>query len=192
MRFKYITKSENGDATTTYDLEGSFPVKFLDFLEWVMERESSFRVSFYLNKNKIHERENIEVSKEKDGKCYIAKDKKALLEEIKNIDVTGCWANGGWGQMSYYCSLAEEPEKAEPTQTPERKELLQLIHEASKKCDKTECMTCPYHEKDCEDGLIADYLLSNGVTVPLAADEGNEVEQADWQTSMMQHFTKVE
>lgn len=80
-----------------------------------------------------------------------------------------------------------------PLHTAARKELLQLIAEADEICDKTECSSCPYFkEKGCEHSLFADYLLSKGVTVPLAADEGNEVEQADWQTSMMQHFTKVE
>lgn len=80
-----------------------------------------------------------------------------------------------------------------PLHTAARTKLLQLIAEADENCDKTECSLCPYFkEKDCEHGLIVDYLLSKGVTVPLAVNEGNEVEQADWKTSMMQHFTKVE
>lgn len=196
MRFKYITKSENGDATTTYDLEGSFPCKFIDFFNWVKNTDSSFRITFELRKNKRYAEQSIEIQKSKNGKFYTILTQKALIEEIQNIDVTGCWANGGWGQMSYCVSLAEEPEKAEPTETPEGKKLLQLICKAKGLCDMTECMTCRHRDQnECEEGFITDYLLANGVTVPLAADEGNEgneVEQADWQTSMMQHFTKVE
>lgn len=49
-----------------------------------------------------------------------------------------------------------------------RKQLIELQKEALDKCNYTKCKLCPFKEyglSTCQERLVADYLIANGVTV---------------------------
>ncbi len=112
MSYKYQKTSDNGDATCSYNLIGKFPVKFIDFFKWVLKTEKSFRVVFHAT-NEYYGGwlgNSLEVRKttDEDG-WYFAKIKPMdWFEEVSQKNVTACWANGGYGQMTYFCTFEED------------------------------------------------------------------------------------
>lgn len=111
MNYKYIKTRENGDATSNYDIVGKFPVKFRDFFKWVLENEDSFRVEFAAT-NKCYGGwlgNRLEVQKDDGNLWYWTKQEpENWFDGIANKSITKCWANGGWGQMTYFCTFDEE------------------------------------------------------------------------------------
>ena len=111
MNYQYNKTRDNGDATSNYNLAGEFPVKFIDFFKWVLANENSFRIEFAVTNERYGgwTRNKLEVSKDtKSGKCYWIKQKpENLFEEISHMNITKCWANGGWGQITYFCTFEE-------------------------------------------------------------------------------------
>jgi len=109
MDYKYNKTQENGDATSNYDLVGEFPVKFIDFFKWVLKNEDSFRVEFVAT-NKCYGGwigNRLEVKKD-DGNWYWTERKpENWFDEIANKNIIKCWANGGWGQITYFCTFED-------------------------------------------------------------------------------------
>ena len=110
MTYEYIRTRANGDATSNYDIIGKFPVKFIDFFNWVLDNDNSFRIQFAAT-NKCYGGwlgNRLEVHK-KDGKKYWSKkEPENWFKEIANKNITSCWANGGYGQMTYFCTFEDE------------------------------------------------------------------------------------
>lgn len=111
MKYKYNKTQENSDATSNYDLIGEFPVKFIDFFKWVLKNENSFRIEFGAT-NKCYGGwlgNRLEVHKDtSSGECYWTKQEpKNWFDEVANKNITKCCANGGWGQMTYFCTFEE-------------------------------------------------------------------------------------
>lgn len=111
MNYRYEKTRDNGDATSNYNIVGDFPVKFIDFVNWVLENDKSFRIEFGAS-NKcyggwIGNRLELHKPRDKDD-WYITKEEpEKWLNEIYNKNITGCWVNGGWGQMLYVCTFEE-------------------------------------------------------------------------------------
>lgn len=111
MSYRYKQTSANGDDTFNYDIIGKFPVKFIDFFKWVLENEDSFRIEFGAT-NRCYGGwlgNRLEISKNREsGDCYwVKKEPDNWFEEIAHKNITKCWANGGWGQMIYFCTFEE-------------------------------------------------------------------------------------
>lgn len=110
MNFKYNRTRDNSDATSNYDITGDFPVSFINFFKWVLGNEDSFSVEFGAT-NKCYGGwlgNRIEVKKN-DGNWYFVRQKpESWFDEIATKNVIDCWANGGWGQMTYFCTFEED------------------------------------------------------------------------------------
>lgn len=105
MKYTYEKTRENGDATSNYNLKGEFPVKFSDFFKEILKNEKSFRIEFGASNEKYGGwlGNRLEVHKdEKTQRCFWKRQEpENWYEEIKDLTITKCWANGGWGQMLY-------------------------------------------------------------------------------------------
>jgi len=106
MNFEFVKIKDNGDATSNYDIQGKFPVRFEEFFKTILKEENSFRVVF-------HDTDNwpackIEAVKKDDN--WYCKEKKPedFMEQYKDKLVTKVWVNGGYGQMSYFCTFGKE------------------------------------------------------------------------------------
>ena len=112
MNYEYKKISENGDATCNYNLIGKFPVRFIDFVKWVLKTEKSFRVVFHVTNKRYGGwfGNSLEIRKTQDeDDWYVSKEEPfCWLEEVSQKNVTRCWANGGYGQMSYHCTFEED------------------------------------------------------------------------------------
>lgn len=109
MNYKYKKTRENGDATSNYDLIGEFPVKFVDFFRWVLLNDDSFRIQFRAS-NKCYggwPGNIMEVLKHKEKWYWERLEPEDWFNEIRDKNITKCWASGGWGQMSYICTFEE-------------------------------------------------------------------------------------
>lgn len=108
MKFVLTETQRNSDDSFNYDVTGDFPVSFRDFSKWVLDNENSFRVDFQIV-NKCYGglfRNYIEFEREKNNReWHLTKYK--LFNEIEDKQIVKCFANGGWGQMSYFCTLEE-------------------------------------------------------------------------------------
>ena len=111
MNYKYKKTSENGDATCNYNLVGKFPVKFIDFFKWVLKTEKSFRVEFCATNERYGGwlGNRLEVQKTRDEDSWYFAEIKPMdwFDEIENENITACWTNGGYGQMTYFCTFEE-------------------------------------------------------------------------------------
>ena len=104
--FKYTKTRDNGDATSNYNLSGPFPIPFKDFVTTILNQENSFRVQFWETKNWVDT--DLECYKKDDGKWYITKEEpENWFKENANRNVIKSWANGGWGQMTYFITFEE-------------------------------------------------------------------------------------
>lgn len=111
MNYKYIQTRANSDDTWNWDVVGEFPVKFVDFFKWVLNNEDSFRVEFAAT-NKCYGGwlgNRLEVYKPRDTEdwYWVKKEPENWFDEIANKYIIKCDANGGWGQMTYYCTFEE-------------------------------------------------------------------------------------
>lgn len=109
MDYKYKETRANSDDTFNYDIIGEFPVKFIDFFKWVLENTNFSRIEFCATNERYGGwlGNKLEVSKFQD-KCYWETQKPEwLFEAIANDNIVKCWANGGWGQMTYFYTLEE-------------------------------------------------------------------------------------
>ena len=111
MGYKYEAISENSDATTSYNILGNFPVKFETFFREILKNSNSFRIAFGASNEEFGGwlGNRLEVSKDlKTNRCYWSRQNPdGWYEQIKDLEITKCWANGGWGQMSYIVTFAE-------------------------------------------------------------------------------------
>lgn len=112
MSYTYIKTRENGDATSNYELAGKFPVKFIDLFKWILANEDSFHIKVCAT-NECYggwTGNRLEVKKDTTtGDCFwINKDPEHWFEEIAQETVLSCHVNGGWGQVTYFCTF-EEP-----------------------------------------------------------------------------------
>lgn len=111
MNYKYVKTRENGDATCNYDIVGEFPVKFIDFFKWVLAHENSFRVEFGASNECyggwLGNRIGVHKSVGDEHWYWEKKEPDWWWEEIAHENITGCWANGGWGQTLYICTFEE-------------------------------------------------------------------------------------
>lgn len=110
MDYKYNKTQDNGDATSNYDIVGEFPVKFIDFFKWVLNNTNSFRVEFG-STNECYGGwlgNRLEVEDGGDYWYWTKQKPEDWFDEIANKNITKCWANGGWGQMTYFCTFEEE------------------------------------------------------------------------------------
>lgn len=111
MNYRYKEIRANSDDTWNWDIIGEFPVKFVDFFNWVLKNEKSFRIEFGAS-NKCYGGwlgNRLEVYKEDNGECYwTGQEPEDWFNEIANRNITKCWANGGWGQRLYICTFEED------------------------------------------------------------------------------------
>lgn len=110
MNYKYNRTQDNSDATSNYDLVGEFPVKFIDFFKWVLNNTNSFRVEFCAT-NECYGGwlgNRLEVYKNDEDWYWERQKPENWFDEIADKNITSCWANGGWGQMLYFCTFEEE------------------------------------------------------------------------------------
>lgn len=110
MDYRYHRTQENGDATSNYYLEGTFPVRFIDFFYWILEHEDSFRVEFVATNYNYGGwlGNTLEVSKNSNDEWYWARQEpEGWFNEIAGTNITQCKASGGWGQMTYFCTFEE-------------------------------------------------------------------------------------
>ena len=109
MKYKFEETRQNSDATSNYNVVGKYPVKFIDFFEWVLKNESSFRVEFGATNDCyggwLGNRIEMYKIRDKDIWRWTKQEPKEWFEEIMNKNVTACVANGGWGQMLYLCTF---------------------------------------------------------------------------------------
>lgn len=103
--YKHVRTKENGDATANYDIIGEYPIKFIDFIHVISESDSnSFRIVFYDADNWTTNKCEIE---KRNGEWYITLQSSNFIDKCKNKNVVKCRANGGYGQMSYFCTFEE-------------------------------------------------------------------------------------
>lgn len=109
MNYTYDKKGENGDATADYELVGQFPVKFIDFMKNILKNEDSFRVQFGSMNEKFGGWLGNRLEFYKYGsEWYVTnQEPEKWFNEIRDLQVISCWCNGGWGQISYFCTFAE-------------------------------------------------------------------------------------
>lgn len=104
--YKHVRTKENGDATANYDIVGEYPIKFIDFIRAISASDSnSFRIVFYDTDNWTTNK--CEIAK-RNGEWYITLQNSNFIDKYKNKNVIECRANGGYGQMSYFCTFEEE------------------------------------------------------------------------------------
>ena len=113
---KYELKAtkQNGDATYNYDVIADYPIPFDEFWRNVVKIDGSWRVVFHC-KNKYGKLygdiwcgDDVELLYTK-GNTYLDNEAdRPLWENMKKETVVDCWANGGWGQMTYYVTFKEE------------------------------------------------------------------------------------
>lgn len=114
MELNYTHKETraNSDATCNYDIIGSFPVKFINFFKWVLKNDDSFRIEFGAT-NKCYggwlgNRIEMHKNREDDAWHFVKQEPENWFDELANRNVIDCWANGGWGQMTYFCTFEED------------------------------------------------------------------------------------
>lgn len=117
MKFTFTKIQNNSDDTFNYNVPGDFPISFREFLKWILENEDDFRVDFQVT-NKCYcgwLTNCLELERERNSKEWrITKNKpENLFSEIEDKKIVKCSANGGWGQMSYFCTLEESEVKNE-------------------------------------------------------------------------------
>lgn len=102
---------QNGDATYNYDVIADYPIPFDEFWRNVLHNNDNFRVMFSSTNARYGGWLNsVEFVKHK-GEYYFTDDdesKKDLWRMFKEEIVVACWANGGWGQMSYIVTFKED------------------------------------------------------------------------------------
>lgn len=129
MYFKYKKLRDNSDATTSYDLVGDFPVKFDELFNYICETENSFCIEFGSSNKKyggwLGNRIEIRKNTETGEWCIVKQNPCDWYETIKNLPVTKCWVNGGWGQILYIVTFDEDV-LSKPT-LAETKEAIQSI-----------------------------------------------------------------
>lgn len=110
--YKYELKSKNSDATKTYNITGKFPVPFKDFFKYILNKVYVYRIEFNFKNRSLGgwTSNKIEIYKDREsGKCYWKKQvPENLYEQIKDVPVICCSANGAWGQMGYWVTLDDE------------------------------------------------------------------------------------
>lgn len=109
MNYTYIETRANSDDTFSFDIIGDFPIKFADFFKWVLANENSFRITFNAF-NKCYGGwlgNRLEVSKIGEEWYWVQQKPQNWFEEISHKRIIKCEANGGWGQMSYFCTFEE-------------------------------------------------------------------------------------
>ena len=113
MKFEYKKTSENSDATSNYDIVGEYPVSFREFFEWILQNDMSFRIKFGASNECFGGwlGNHFEVERVCGIPCVTTQDPPKWFDEIADMKVTECWANGGYGQMSYICTFDEESKK---------------------------------------------------------------------------------
>ena len=114
MRYSYEKTRENGDATSNYNIVGEFPIKFSEFFRAILETDNSFKIEFGASNNCFGGwlGNRLRVRKDtKTGTCYWEDQQPHnWYDEIKDLMITGCWANGGWGQMLYIVTFEDQKE----------------------------------------------------------------------------------
>jgi hypothetical protein len=109
MNFKFVKTKDNSDATSNYDIIGDFPILISQFVYAMIDETNSFRATFYITNKQMGgwTKNKFELNK-RDGEWHIDEEKPAsLLDAIRDRKVVSCHANGGYGQMSYFCELEE-------------------------------------------------------------------------------------
>ena len=109
MNFKFVKTKDNSDATSNYDIIGDFPITIGDFVNAMTDETKSFRATFYITNKQMGgwTKNKFELNK-RNGEWYVDEEKPAfLIDVIRDRKVVSCSANGGYGQMSYFCELEE-------------------------------------------------------------------------------------
>lgn len=109
MHYTYSKTQNNGDATSSYSVQGKFPIVFKDFMKQILEQEDSFRVTFGAH-NECYGGwlgNRLEVYKIENKWNLEKQEPENWFDEIAHTNVTSCHANGGWGQMTYFCTFEE-------------------------------------------------------------------------------------
>ena len=109
MDFKFIETKVNSDTTANYDIVGDFPILLKDFVMAMTDETKDFRATFYITNERMGGwwKNNFELNK-RNGDWYVDKEKPVfLIDIIRDRKVVSCRANGGYGQMSYFCELEE-------------------------------------------------------------------------------------
>lgn len=117
MDYKHKETRANSDDTYNYDIIGEFPVTFREFSKRILADANSFRVQFAAT-NKCYGGwlgNRLEVHKPRGADTwYLTKQEpENWLNEIANKNIIKCWANGGWGQMTYFVTFEEEDNNKE-------------------------------------------------------------------------------
>jgi hypothetical protein len=107
--FKHI--KDNGDATSSYDVIGNFPVEFDAFMREIISSERSFRIDFR-STNECYGGffgKSFEIHKQRESQewHFTNNESKEWYDEISSLRVVSAWANGGWGQMTYIVTFEE-------------------------------------------------------------------------------------
>ena len=108
MNYRLKECRKCGDATSVYHVIGEFPISLEIFLHEVVLSEIFFGFQFVSTNTPYFDADNaIEVIKEREtGRCCFANIKsKNTYEKIKDLLVVKCWANGGWGQITYFVTF---------------------------------------------------------------------------------------
>ena len=109
---------DNGDATTTYDIEINTAISFEDLFNHVMSNEKFFSIDFYIE-NKEFETycfgNKVVVGKDRKSneRYFCDRDSKHLYNNIKKFLIKKCWANGGYGQIKYFVTFFRKGEENE-------------------------------------------------------------------------------
>lgn len=107
-KFKLKERMPCSDDTFIYDVIGEFPISLEIFLHEVVLSEIFFNFQLVSTNTPYFYVDNaIEIVKDREtGRCYFANAKsKNTYEKIKDLLVVKCWANGGWGQITYFVTL---------------------------------------------------------------------------------------
>jgi len=103
MEIKYERIKDNSDATSNYDVIVKYPISFAEFYRVILENDDSFRIVLHATNDTYG------------GWCYNKVEiSHNETEDVEMFDrymketVVDCWANGGWGQMTYFMTFAEQ------------------------------------------------------------------------------------
>lgn len=113
MNIKYrLSKTRaNSDATSDYKVVGKFPVKLVDFLKWILESDNSFNIQIVSTNTCYGAHLELEMHKsvhdDKNNWHWVKKRPEWWFEDMAYSNVVECRANGGYGQMTYFCTFEE-------------------------------------------------------------------------------------
>lgn len=167
MQFELKQIRGSSDGSYYYEVEGTFPVTFAEFYKWILNNSRDcYKVEFRIKNecyggawNNVLELENRNTEKQ----WHITKNyTENFCEKFADKEVISCTAGGGWGTMSYVCTLKEETEPTETTEENNMNNITDLYNELADSLDDFKKLLTKPSTRSAE---VARHLLAMSATL---------------------------